>query len=450
MKSYGKYISRFLVSFVIVILILLFSNVVAFFCMFRNIVSSDYGETSPYSMLKKVAEVSTIEGIPTEIEQELHLNKIWAMFLSSDGECLWQVDLPEDIPTKYTLQEVAAFSKGYLNDYPVFVWADGAGLLVLGYPQNSYIKIIGNYYSVNMLEIIPLFIVFVIFFDLAVIFFSYLLSKRKIIKSTEPIISSIETLSNGTSVTLSINGELSSIADSINRASQILNKQNQARANWISGVSHDIRTPLSMVMGYAGRIAENETVSNDIREEAEIVRKQSVKIKELVQDLNLVSQLEYEMQPIHKKVVRLSKLMRSYMADLLNTGISDVYSIEIEIVSTAENAVLECDARLISRAINNLVQNSMKHNPQGCEISLSLEVIDEQLILSVIDNGNGISLEKLKELYERPHYMESLNDSLDLRHGLGLLLVKQIVIAHNGVFKIENILPHGCKSVMIF
>ena len=163
MKSYGKYISRFLVSFVIVILILLFSNVVAFFCMFRNIVSSDYGETSPYSMLKKVAEVSTIEGIPTEIEQELHLNKIWAMFLSSDGECLWQVDLPEDIPTKYTLQEVAAFSKGYLNDYPVFVWADGAGLLVLGYPQNSYIKIIGNYYSVNMLEIIPLFIVFVIF-----------------------------------------------------------------------------------------------------------------------------------------------------------------------------------------------------------------------------------------------------------------------------------------------
>ncbi len=55
-----------------------------------------------------------------------------------------------------------------------------------------------------------------------------------------------------------------------------------------------------MIMGYAGRIAENESASKTIQEQAEIVRKQSVRIKELVQDLNLVSQLEYEMQPLHK------------------------------------------------------------------------------------------------------------------------------------------------------
>ena len=113
-------------------------------------------------------------------------------------------------------------------------------------------------------------------------------------------------------------------------------------------------------MGYANRIAENESANKTIREQAEIVQKQSVKIKELVQDLNLVSQLEYEMQPLHKEVVRLSKLLRSYMADLLNTGISDSYIIGIQIDPDAENAVLECDARLISRAVNNLVQNSMK------------------------------------------------------------------------------------------
>lgn len=56
-----------------------------------------------------------------------------------------------------------------------------------------------------------------------------------------------------------------------------------------------------MIMGYAGRIVENEDASKTIREQAEIVQKQSVKIKELVQDLNLVSQLEYEMQPLHKE-----------------------------------------------------------------------------------------------------------------------------------------------------
>ena len=73
------------------------------------------------------------------------------------------------------------------------------------------------------------------------------------------------------------------------------------------------------------------------------------------------------------------KLLRSYVADLLNTGISDSYNIGIEIAPDAENAVLECDARLISRAVNNLVQNSMKHNPQGCEICLSLAASKNQL-----------------------------------------------------------------------
>ena len=64
------------------------------------------------------------------------------------------------------------------------------------------------------------------------------------------------------------------------------------------------------------------------------------------------------MQPLHKEQIRLSKLIRSYVAELLNSGISDAYTIEIDIAPEAENAMLECDARLISRAINNLVQTA--------------------------------------------------------------------------------------------
>ena len=173
-----------------------------------------------------------------------------------------------------------------------------------------------------------------------------------------------------------------------------------------------------MIMGYADRIAADKTASEGVKEQAVIVQKQSAKIKELVQDLNLVSQLEYEMQPLHKEMVRLSKLLRSYVADLLNTGISDSYNIGIKITPDAENAVLECDARLISRAVNNLVQNSMKHNPQGCEVCISLTASQNHLILAVTDNGMGLPAEKLQELEEKPHYMESTDERLDLRHGL--------------------------------
>ena len=180
------------------------------------------------------------------------------------------------------------------------------------------------------------------------------------------------------------------------------------------------------------------------------MRKQSVKIKELVQDLNLVSQLEYEMQPLHKEEIRLSKLIRSYVAELLNSGLSDAYTIEIDVAPEAENAMLECDARLISRAINNLVQNSIKHNPKGCKILLSLKYTEETLTLTVADNGVGLTPEKLQELEEKPHYMESTDERLDLRHGLGLLIVQQSVAAHNGNFKLTNVLPQGCEAILIF
>ena len=261
---------------------------------------------------------------------------------------------------------------------------------------------------------------------------------------------SIKTLSAGKPVNLSIQGELSEIADSVNQASQVLSRQNQARANWISGVSHDIRTPLSMIMGYAGRIASDRLAIENIQQEAEIIRAQSAKIKDLVQDLNLVSQLEYEMQPLHKEPVRLSKLLRSYAADLLNAGIPERYSLEMKISKDAETAVIECDARLISRAINNLVQNSINHNPQGCAIRLCLACSDTAAFLTVADDGVGLSPEKLRELEEKPHYMESTDERLDLRHGLGLLLVMQIVKAHGGTTEIESAPQNGYKTVLTF
>ena len=203
-------------------------------------------------------------------------------------------------------------------------------------------------------------------------------------------------------------------------------------------------------MGYAQRIAGDHEANGNIRQEAEIIRAQSAKIKDLVQDLNLVSQLEYEMQPLHKEPVRLSKLLRSYAADLLNAGISEKHSVEVEISSEAETAVIDCDARLISRAIGNLVQNSINHNPQGCNIFLSLDCSSEKVSIIVADNGVGMSAEKLRELEEKPHYMESTDERLDLRHGLGLLLVKQIVEAHGGTLKIINRVGCGVEMILDF
>ena len=328
MKSFGSYISKYLVSFVAFILILLFLNAVVFGLTFQKIVTEDYGDSSPQAMLEMTATAATPEQLSDEAVQMLRQNHIWAIYLNTDGQCYWSVDLPDNVPKNYTIQDVALFSKGYIEDYPVFIWNTDDGLLVLGYPTDSYTKLTSNYYSIAALQRLPIFVLGMLGLDLLCLFSAYYFSKRR--------------------------------------------------------------------------------------------------------------------------MVRLSKLLRSYVADLLNTGISDSYNIGIKITPDAENAVLECDARLISRAVNNLVQNSMKHNPQGCEVCLSLTASQNHLILAVTDNGTGLSAEKLQELEEKPHYMESTDERLDLRHGLGLLIVQQVAIAHNGTFKLTNVFPKGCEATLIF
>lgn len=450
MKAFGSYISKYLLSFFAFVLALLLADLLAFALTFGGVVFREYGAASPAKLLEAVAAGLPPSGLSEETEKVLKDHRIWAMLLDGEGDCTWSVSLPEEVPTRYTIQDVALFSKGYLRDYPVFVRNTDGGLLVLGYPKDSFMKLTGNYFPIRAARLFPLFVTGVLAADILLLFLAYYLSKRRIAKSTDPIMTAIKTLSAGKPVSLSVRGELSEIADSVNQASRVLSRQNQARANWISGVSHDIRTPLSMIMGYAQRIADDGTAGENIRQEAEIIRVQSGKIKDLVRDLNLVTQLEYEMQPLRREPVRLARLLRSCAADLLNAGIGEKHSIEVEISPGAETAVMDCDARLIARAAGNLAQNSIRHNPEGCAVRLGLSCSDAGVSLTVADNGAGLSAGKLRELEEKPHYMESTDERLDLRHGLGLLLVRQIVEAHGGTMKMESAPGCGCKTTLTF
>lgn len=448
MKSFGKLISKSLIRFIGYILLLAFLNIIGFIWTFHDIVKNDYGTTAPQNMLAETISNSDSQGISQEMSFKLQENQIWAMFLNENGLCQWTVNLPEEIPQKYSIQDVAVFTKGYIKDYPVFVRIHENGLLVLGYPQNSYTKLINNYYPIGIIKIIAIFFVGIFAFDFLFIFIAYYLSKSKIIKYTDPIISSIEMLSEGKPTNLCIKGELSDISNSINKASAILNSTNVARANWISGVSHDIRTPLSIIMGYATRISDNSNISAQVKEQSNIILNQGIKIKELIYDLNLVSQLEYDVQPLHKKPTHLSKLLRSIIIDILNNGLSDIYSIEINISAAAETVSIELDIRLITRAITNLIHNCIQHNPNGCDIIISLDLCDNLLSLIIADNGIGISPEKMQELATRPHYMESTDERLDLRHGLGIVLVRQIIQVHNGTLEIESEFQKGYKTTI--
>ena len=451
MRNFGKFISKHFFIYLSVVILIVALDLLIFFFTFNGTVSN-INKNNPVQTLEKISDNLTIQNgeylLNNEYQKYLAMNNIWGIIIDDNGNVIWQHNLPKEIPLKYSLQDVATFSKGYIEDYPVFTWKQDNNLLVLGYPKNSYSKFMTNYLPLSAIQKIPFILLIMLVSNIAILFIVYYLSKRNVMLKVAPILNGIDKLSHGETVTLHINGELEEIGNRINETSLQLKKQNQARANWISGVSHDIRTPLSMIMGYADRISSTLNIEENTKKQADIIKSQSVKIKNLVQDLNLVSQLNYNVQPIQEQPVYFCKMIREIVVEYLNNEMNNKFEFELSLNSATEQIAIMGDERLLSRAIQNLISNSINHNERGCTISVNLEVNRNNLILTISDNGKGISEKELEKIQSTPHYLQSTDDRLDLRHGLGLLLVKEIVSIHKGTVSISSELNKGFSTTI--
>lgn len=283
--------------------------------------------------------------------------------------------------------------------------------------------------------------------NLLLIVLIYYWVTSKLTKSIAPIVQGIQGLVTKNNVYVKEKGPLSELAMNINQTSQtlqsqerVLKKRETARANWIAGVSHDIRTPLSMVMGYAGQLESNPSLSLDEQHKVNIILRQSEKMKNLIKDLNLASKLEYNMQPINMEKINVAVLTRQVVVDFLNIKLDKDFPIKFEMRNNVHSSFVLADEGLMKRAITNLIQNAISHNEKGCHIFISVFTKQESCIVVVEDDGIGISDKQIEELNNAPHYMISDQSTMEQRHGLGLLLVKQITLSHNGEMKIG----HSC------
>ncbi len=125
-------------------------------------------------------------------------------------------------------------------------------------------------------------------------------------------------------------------------------------------------------MGYAGQMEEDNALNKKQQELAVTIRIQCQKIKALINDLNLASKLEYDMQPIRKEEFLLAPLIRSIVAELLNSNCSPRHTLSLSIDENAQNISIIGDSQLIKRAITNIILNSIRHNPDGCDITIQL------------------------------------------------------------------------------
>lgn len=443
---------------------------------------------------------------PDQLKTVLEENDWWALIINKDGNVAWSERAPlsdtatlaetktEDrsvdntIPTHYSLNDIALINHYQkINRYPIFVAPlENDNLLVLGTPQGSY-WITDTKMPQEAALRIPLYILIVVILDTLIVYLLYTFSKRTVLRNVEPALKALDNLSQERPVNVRFDGSLRAIGDKINSVSTILQRKEQARKNWIAGVSHDVRTPLAVIMGHAERIAADPNAPELDKQSGMLIMQQTERIRDLIEDLNIASHLEYDMQPLRLTSFSLSRLIRSVVTDYLNRDTSGAYTFEINISPEAEQLPFLGDERLIARALHNAINNAVKHNAAGCTITISLAMpTNHDLELSVIDDGVGCSPVILSQLqtevalarqslaqtgtpfdvdYEPINEPPFINPSTPFappdpatlvsapldglkQHGLGVALIARIVFAHGGRIVIRSAPLQGFGIIM--
>ena len=397
-----------------------------------------------------------------EIEEYLKTRDfIFLMVLNDDGDVVYSWNKPEELKAHYTLGEVAAFTRWYLGDYPVKVLRTKKGLLVAGREKGSVWKYsieISMEFLNDTFAYLQIFVLLNAAVAIMVVFFL----GYRYYKSLRPLSEGISALSENRKIHLTEKGAASSLAAQINRTSDVLERQKEAlerrdtvRTEWIAGVSHDIRTPLSMIMGYADELESGGYLDEEYRAKAAAIRSHSLQIRQLIEDLNLTSRLEYHMQPLRLSAFYPASLLRRLAAEIMNEEPGEQYELIPDIEPELEGSEVKGDERLISRAVRNLLNNSIRHNPGGCRIELTARRTEDGFLVLVRDDGCGINDEIVRCLMEEKEIggeafgAEVVKGSggenggggfqgKEKPHIMGLRIVKQIVLAHKGVFEIQD------------
>lgn len=460
----ARFFTKQVLWFIALVFVLLVVDVFLYILIAAHEMDRSYLYGTPATLTRETSEqLALVDGtyaLSGDAAAQLDEQGAWAQLIAPDGTVPWSHNVPlsdhepatvtaEDagnpdwttVPSAYTVNQVALIAHYHrLNAYPAFIWDRDDGLLLVGFPQGSY-ETMTITWPKETWRSLPEYIMGVLILDLLILFAAYVVYRRRTQRAVQPITEALGALSRGGRAQLDLKGDLQPIADQINETSDVLERKDQAREQWIRGVSHDIRTPLSMIIVKSEAIAARPDAEDALRSEARAIRTQGMKIKDLVADLNTASQLSFSSQPLNLARVHVPKLVRGVAASYLNSGFDDSHPLDLALDDGCADAVILGDERMLTRLLENLLSNARLHNPDGCRIRIELgscETAEGRCVeLSVVDDGKGVHSEALAALEARLAHARVAPDEAapdDAGHGLGLVLVDRIARAHGGSF----------------
>ena len=240
--------------------------------------------------------------------------------------------------------------------------------------------------------------------------------------------------------------ELEPFMDMIEQQHEEILRSANMRVEFTANVSHELKTPLTSISGYAELIESGMAQGEQAKTFAAEIHKSANRLLTLINDIIRLSQMDAPMPSLKFEPVDLAQIASNTFEQLEMSARKADVSLQLD----ARHAVVEADRQMMDELLYNLCDNAIRYNVRGGSVRLEVRPVRDKVIVCVQDTGIGISPENQEHVFERFYRVDKSRSKATGGTGLGLAIVKHIAVKHNAQITLESELGRGTTISVTF
>lgn len=455
-----KLTNRFLMTVLSIVFIVIILNMVLLFSFLYYKSSNTSNSAAGEMIIRSFEQYMSVENNELIVSEEgLHYldeNNAWIQVLDKNGEVIKSY-LTNDLPLKshyspvelvntYKYRDIDSNTTTYISEFESYS-------ILMGVKDSNITRYVFTLDSGFVIAAISQYLLIIFIADIFVALIVGLLFGSILTKPLYQMIEYIQRLKNRefTLPKLKRPGIYKNVFENLQEVSTSLeqqeierNKLEKLRNEWVTNVSHDMKTPLASIRGYSELLLDDDISDTERKNYAAVIERQSKYMHELLDDFTLATRLRNAELPLKKQIVKADLFVRNLVIDFLNDAQFSDYNVSY--TANTVDASVELDTHLMKRAILNFLTNACIHNSIDTTIQVIVSENQNNVEIKIIDYGKGIAEQDLPNIFNR--YYRGTNTTDTKGSGLGMAISRDIIKAHNGNVTIESQKDQGTAIVI--
>lgn len=226
----------------------------------------------------------------------------------------------------------------------------------------------------------------------------------------------------------------------------IQKKSEIMRSEFTANVSHELKTPLTTMIGFAEMIKEGLITGDDIEKYSALIHKEGMRLISLIEDLMRLSKIQEHTQNVEEKLINIKDISE----DVVNLLKSKAEDYNVKLILNADNVVMKANNNYINELLYNLIDNGIKYNKDGGSVNIKIYEKDGLANIVISDTGVGIPPKHIDRIFERFYRVDKSRSKETGGTGLGLSIVKHIAELYDGTIDIKSSKNKGTEITIKF